>query len=40
MSRLIDLIVQECRMQGIETKTPAEIALLKENWHEKHYSGK
>lgn len=32
MGRLIDLIVQECRQQGIETKTPRELALLKEEW--------
>ena len=28
MSRLIDLIVQECKQQGIETMTPQEIAAL------------
>lgn len=32
MSRLIDLIVEDCKEQGIETATPAEIALLKEEW--------
>ena len=32
MSRLIDLVVQECQAQGIETKTPEELALLKEDW--------
>lgn len=32
MSRLIDLLVQECCEQEIETKTPAELALLKEAW--------
>lgn len=32
MSRLIDLIVQECREQEIETKTPEELALLLEGW--------
>lgn len=32
MSRLIDLVVQECQQQGIETKTPRELALLKEEW--------
>lgn len=32
MSRLIDLAVQECRTQGIETKTPEQLALLKEAW--------
>ena len=32
MSRLIDLIVEDCKEQGIETATPAELALLKEEW--------
>ena len=32
MSRLIDLIVQECEEQGIDTKTPEELARLKEEW--------
>ena len=32
MSRLIDLIIQECRQQGIETMTPEELAALKEGW--------
>ena len=32
MARLIDLVVQECQAQGIETKTPEELALLKEDW--------
>ena len=32
MSRLIDNIVQDCNEQGIETMTPAELALLKEAW--------
>lgn len=32
MSRLIDLIVQECKQQGIETLTPAELAGLLEEW--------
>ena len=30
MSRLIDLIVQECKQQGIETMTPQELAALTE----------
>lgn len=30
MSRLIDLIVEDCKEQGIDTATPAELALLKE----------
>lgn len=32
MSRLIDLTVQECREQGIETMTPEELSRLKEEW--------
>ena len=33
MSILIDGIVQECKEQGIETMTPAELQSLKESWH-------
>ncbi len=32
MSRLIDLVVQDCKAIGIETLTPAELARLKEDW--------
>lgn len=32
MSTLINLIVQECRQQGIETMTEAELALLMDGW--------
>ena len=32
MSRLIDLIVQDCDALGIETKDPAEIDRLVEEW--------
>ena len=32
MSRLIDLVVQECRQLDIETATPAELARLKGEW--------
>lgn len=32
MSQLIDIIVEECKELGIETKTPRELALLKEEW--------
>lgn len=32
MSRLIDLIVQDCKQQGIETMTPQELDALKERW--------
>lgn len=33
MSRIIDAIVEECKAQDIETKTPAEIEELKQNWN-------
>lgn len=36
MSRLIDLLVQECKQQGIETQTPAQLAVLMEAYSEKH----
>lgn len=32
MSRLIDSIVEECKLQNIETMTPAELERLKEAW--------
>ena len=32
MSRLIDLIVQDCKIHGIETMTERELSLLKERW--------
>ena len=32
MSRFIDLIVQECREQEIETMTPQQLDALKERW--------
>ena len=32
MSRLIDIIVQECKQLEIETKTPAELEILKREW--------
>lgn len=32
MSRLIDLIVQDCREQGIETLTPQQLDAMKERW--------
>ncbi len=32
MSRLIDLIVQDCKTQGIETMTPQQLAALVEGW--------
>lgn len=32
MSRLIDLVVQDCKIQGIETLTEKELSLLKERW--------
>lgn len=35
MSRLIDLIVQECEQLGIETKSEAEIKSLLDSWGKK-----
>lgn len=32
MAHLIDYIVSECKQQGIETLTPAELAKLKQEW--------
>lgn len=32
MSRLIDLVVTECKEHGIETLTPAQLAAMKEEW--------
>ena len=32
MARLIDGVVQEAQALGIETMTPSELALLKEEW--------
>lgn len=32
MSKLINLIVDECKQQGIETMTSAELALLMDGW--------
>lgn len=32
MSRLIDMIVQDCKQFGIETMTPFELDALKERW--------
>ena len=34
MSRLLDLIIQDCKEQGIQTETPNEIARLKSLWGE------
>ena len=33
-SRLIDLCIQDCKAQGIETMTPSELASLMENYKE------
>lgn len=33
MSVFIDEIVQECKAQDIETKTPRELAVMLEEWH-------
>ena len=32
MARLIEIIVEECKEQGIETLTPEELARLREEW--------
>jgi len=32
MSRLVDLIVQECKQVNIETMTPEQLSILKEKW--------
>ena len=32
MSHFIDLVIQECKQQGIETLTPQEIEQLKKEW--------
>ncbi len=32
MSSLIDLLIEDCKAQGIETATPDEIARYKEGW--------
>lgn len=32
MSRLVDLIIQDCKEQGIETLTPNEVEKLKGEW--------
>lgn len=34
MSRLIDLVVQECQEQNIDTRTPQQIEELKQKWEE------
>ena len=34
MSRLLDLIIQDCKEQGIPTETPNQIAELKARWGE------
>ena len=35
MSRLIDGVIQDCKVYNIETKTPAEIKSLLESWDKK-----
>lgn len=34
MSRLIDLVVEDCRENGIETMTPKQLDALKSRWGE------
>lgn len=36
MCRLIDMIVQDCAIQGIETLTPAELAAMNDEWGASH----
>lgn len=36
MSRLIELVVQDCKAVGIETMTPRELSLLCEEWGKKN----
>lgn len=36
MSRLIESIVQDCAIQGIETLTPAELAAMNDEWGASH----
>ena len=35
MSRLLDLIIYDCKEQGIDTRTPKEIAQMKALWGER-----
>ena len=35
MSDLISIVVQDCKEQGIETMTPAELSLLLDGWESK-----
>lgn len=35
MSRLIDLIVEECKAQGIETRPPEEIEAMMQYWEDR-----
>jgi hypothetical protein len=32
MSRLIDMVVEDCKVLGIETLTPDKLSMLKEEW--------
>lgn len=36
MSKLIENTIQDCKALGIETATPAELALLMDDWERKH----
>lgn len=38
MYRLIQLVVEDCQENGIETKTPKEVEALMERWGKKHGS--
>ena len=39
MSRLIDYIIEECKLQEIETLPPDKLALLKEGWRDEPREG-
>lgn len=39
MSRLINLVMEDCKEQGIETMTPRELAALMEGWDAKADKG-
>lgn len=32
MSQLIDMVVQDCKEQGVETATPNELERMKQEW--------
>ena len=36
MRRFIDLLIQECEMQGVDTRTPQEVAQMLDQWGDKN----